>query len=127
MDLNLVTVLVTAGQLLMGALFVWAGLNHFGPAGEKAIPVLKARGVPMPREALYLASGLEVAGGACLMLGIAVAPAAIGLALFTVVASVVMVNFWDMPEGETRDLLQGICISNGAIVGGLLITAAHAL
>ena len=89
MEFNITTVLVTLGQLLMGGLFVWAGLNHFGPAGEKAIPVLKARGVPMPREALYLASALEAAGGACLMLGIAVAPAAIGLALFTIVASVV--------------------------------------
>jgi putative oxidoreductase len=127
MELNIATVLVTIGQLLMGALFVWAGLNHFGPAGEKAIPVLKSRGVPMPREALYLASALEVAGGACLMLGIAVAPAAIGLALFTIVASVLMVNFWDMPEGDTRDLLQGICIANGAIVGGLLVIAAQAL
>lgn len=127
MDLSLVTVLITVGQLLLGALFVWGGLNHFGPAQEKIVPVLQARGVPMPREALYAASALQVAGGACLMLGIAVAPAAIGLALFTVLASVVMVNFWDMPEGESRELLRGIFASNAAIVGGLLVTAAQAL
>lgn len=127
MHLSLVTVLVTVGQLLLGALFVWAGLNHFGPAQEKVVPVLKARGVPMPREALYAASAFEVVCGACLMLGVAVAPAAIGLALFTILASVVMVNFWDMPEGEPRELLRGIFASNAAIVGGLLVTAAQAL
>lgn len=127
MDLTLVNLLITIGQLLLGALYVWAGLNHFGPAGEKIVPVLAARGVPMPREALYVASVFELVCGACLMLGIAVAPAAIGLAIFTVVASVVLVNFWDMPAGEMRELLKGVFASNAAIVGGLLIAAAGAL
>jgi putative oxidoreductase len=127
MHVDVVNVLVAAGQALLGALYVYGGLNHFGPASQKIIPVLAARGVPMPREALYLASTLQVIGGACLMVGAAVLPAALGLALFTVVASVVMLNFWDMPEGEPRELLQSIFISNGALVGGLLLAAAGAM
>lgn len=127
MDQTFATVLITLGQLLMGGLFVWAGLNHFGPAGEKIVPLLAARGVPMPREALYAASAFEVACGACLMLGIAIAPAAIALAIFTLVASVVMLNFWDLPPGEPREMLKSFWASNSAIVGGLLITAAGAL
>jgi len=127
MELSLANVLVTLGQMLMGALFVWAGFNHFGPVGEKIVPALKARGVPMPREALYAASIFEAACGACLMLGVAVAPAAIGLAIFTAVASLVMVNFWDLPPGDPRDMLKGVCASNIAIIGGLLVTAAQAL
>lgn len=127
MDHSLANVFVTVGQLLLGALYVWGGLNHFGPAGERVVPMLKARGVPMPREALYAASVFELLCGACLMLGIAVAPAAIGLALFTVVASVVLVNFWDQPAGDLREALKGVFASNAAIVGGLLIAAAEAM
>ncbi len=119
--------LITVGQLLLGSLFVWAGLNHFGPGGAKVAAMLSARGVPMPREALYAASVFELICGACLMLGVAVAPAALGLALFTIVASVVLVNFWDQPEGELREALKGVFASNAAIVGGLLIAAAEAM
>lgn len=127
MDFNLTTALVTVGQLFIGALYVYGGLNHFGPAAEKIVPVLAARGVPMPRQSLYAASVFQAACGACLMLGVAVVPAAIGLVVFTLAASLVMVNFWDLPPGETRDLLQGVFASNVAIVGGLLVVIAQTL
>jgi putative oxidoreductase len=127
MDFNLTTALVTVGQLFIGALYVYGGLNHFGPAADKIVPVLAARGVPMPRQSLYAASVFQAACGACLMLGIAVVPAAIGLVVFTLAASLVMVNFWDLPPGETRDLLQGVFASNVAIIGGLLVVIAQAL
>ena len=127
MNFNLTTALVTVGQLFIGALYVYGGLNHFGPAAEKIIPMLAARGVPMPRQSLFAASAFQAACGACLMLGIAVVPAAIGLVAFTVAASLVMVNFWDQPPGETRDMLQGVFASNVAIIGGLLVVIAQAL
>ena len=127
MNFNLTTALVTVGQLFIGALYVYGGLNHFGPAAEKIIPMLAARGVPMPRQSLFAASAFQAACGACLMLGIAVVPAAIGLVAFTVAASLVMVNFWDLPSGETRDMLQGVFASNVAIIGGLLVVIAQAL
>ena len=127
MDFNLTTALVTVGQLFIGALYVYGGLNHFGAAAEKIVPVLAARGVPMPRQSLYAASAFQAACGACLMLGVAVVPAAIGLVVFTLAASLVMVNFWELPRGETRDLLQGVFASNVAIIGGLLVVIAQAL
>jgi putative oxidoreductase len=127
MDFTFVNFLIVLGQLLLGALFVYGGLNHFGPAAETIAPVLAARGVPMPRQALYATSVFQLVAGACLMLGVAVAPAALGLAVFTIVASIVMANFWDMPQGEPREMLKGVCASNAAIVGGLLIAAAEAL
>jgi hypothetical protein len=37
------------------------------------------------------------------------------------------VNFWDMPPGEMRELLQGVFASNVAIIGGLLLVVAEAL
>ncbi len=81
MDATLHTLLVAVGQMLLGSLYVYAGLNHFGPAAQKIIPALAARGVPSPQQTLFVVSALEILGGACLMLGIAVVPAAIGLAI----------------------------------------------
>jgi putative oxidoreductase len=52
---------------------------------------------------------------------------ALGLALFTIAASVMLVNFWDLPTGEPREMLKGVFASNAAIVGGLLIAAAQAM
>ena len=127
MDFSLTNALVTVGQIFIGALYVYGGLNHFGPAADKIVPMLAARGVPMPRQSLYAASAFQAACGACLMLGVAVVPAAIGLVVFTAAASFVMVNFWDLPRGEARDLLQGVFASNVAIVGGLLVVIAQAL
>ena len=81
----------------------------------------------MPRQSLYAASVFQAACGACLMLGIAVVPAAIGLVVFTVASSMVKLNFWDLPTGETRDMLQGVFASNVAIIGGLLVVIAQVL
>lgn len=123
MEFTLTNALIALGQLLIGALFVYGGLSHFGPAAEKIIPLFEARGVPMPRQALYVASVFQLVCGAGLMLGVLIVPAALGLILFTIAASVVMANFWDMP----REALQNVWASNIAIIGGLLLAAAAAL
>ncbi|KAB2942270.1 MAG: DoxX family protein [Hyphomicrobium sp.] len=127
MEFTLTNALIALGQLLIGALFVYGGLSHFGPAAEKIIPLFEARGVPMPRQALYVASVFQLVCGAGLMLGVLIVPAALGLILFTIAASVVMANFWDMPPGEEREALQNVWASNIAIIGGLLLAAAAAL
>jgi putative oxidoreductase len=126
MDLTLHNALVALGQLLLGSLFVYGGISHFFVA-PKIVPVMAARGVPFPHLTLYAGSIFQAVCGACLMLGIAVAPAAIGLVAFTIAASVMLVNFWDLPQGEPREMLKGVFASNAAIVGGLLLAAAQAM
>ena len=126
MDPTLHNALIALGQLLLGSLFVYGGINHFFIA-PKIVPVMAARGVPFPHLTLYAGSIFQTVCGACLMLGIAVAPAALGLVVFTIAASVMLVNFWDLPQGETREMLKGVFASNAAIVGGLLLAAAQAM
>jgi putative oxidoreductase len=126
MELNLHNALVALGQMLLGSLFVYGGINHFLIA-PKIVPMMVARGVPWPHLTLYAGSIFQAVCGACLMLGLAVVPAALGLVAFTIAASVMMVNFWDMPAGEAREMLKGVWLSNTAIVGGLLIAAAQVL
>jgi putative oxidoreductase len=61
-----------------------------------------------------------------MMLGLFVAAAAFGLIIFTLAASVMLLNFWEM-EGTARDSAINSWKSNMAIVGGLLTVAAGAM
>ena len=49
--------------------------------------------------------------------------ASIGLILFTIVASFLLVNFWDK-EGEERTALSNAFQTNIGLIGGLLLAAA---
>lgn len=119
------TSLTVLGRLLLGGLYVVGGVQHFfilpGLSGA-----LAARGVPMARLSLIAASAFQILAGLLLMLGLWVAPAAIGLVVFTVIASYLMLNFWDL-EGPARDGAKKAVQANLAIIGGLLIAAAQAL
>ncbi len=66
----------------------------------------------------------QVIAGALLMLGLFVAPAALGLAAFTLTASVMLLNFWSLPGGIERQIAVTVWPCNIAIIGGLLVTAA---
>jgi putative oxidoreductase len=117
--------LMWVGRLLLGGLFVVGGIHHFFilPGITSA---LVARGVPMARVALIAASVFQILAGLLVILGLWVAPAALGLVVFTVVASFLMLNFWDL-EGQARDAARTGWLTNLAIIGGLLIVAATAL
>ena len=118
-------VLLAVGLVLLGSLFVYGGINHFF-INAKIVPMMVARGLPLPRATLYAGSLFQIAAGAFLMLGMFVAAAALGLVLFTLAASVMMANFWDL-QGEAREMLKNVWLSNMAIVGGLLIAASQAM
>jgi putative oxidoreductase len=118
-------ILLIFGRFLLGGLFVYGGVHHLFaiPALTQA---LAARGVPAPQLVLLVGSAFQFVAGLLLILGLFVAPASFALILFTLTASVMLVNFWDM-EGPAREAATNVWLSNLAIVGGLLITAAHAM
>lgn len=115
-------ILVDVGRVLLGGLFLFAGIRHILLL-DTFTELVASRGLPSPRMALIAASIWEAAFGAMLMLGIAVGWAAFALVVFTVVATVVCLNFWDM-EGEQRHGAFNGALTNVGVVGGLLIAAA---
>lgn len=115
-------VLLTIGRVLIGGLFVIGGLRHFAELRELT-EVLRGRGVPFPRPSLIGASLFQIAAGAMLMLGILVLFAVAGLIAFTLVSSVVMLDFWNK-SAEARNGMINVWLSNLAIIGGLLLAAA---
>lgn len=113
------------GRALIGGLFVFGGVIHFFKL-DLLTGIMAARGVPFPRLALIAGSVFQAAAGLLLILGIAVVPAAAGLIAFTIAASWMFLNFWDM-QGEAREGAFNAFVTNGAVMGGLLVCAALAL
>jgi putative oxidoreductase len=117
-------VLVALGRVLLASLFIVGGIRHFWilPAVTEA---LRARGLPLPRLALIVASLFEVGAGLLLALGLFVFWAALGLVGFTIVAGLLLLNFWDQ-QGEQRAASIMSWRSNIALIGGLIVAAATA-
>ena len=113
--------IVLAGKILLGSVFVVAGLRHL-----MIVPVLAtavaARGVPFPRAAVLAGTGFQIVAGLALVLGVFPTWASLGLILFTIVASFLLVNFWDK-EGEERIALSNAFQTNIGLIGGLLLAA----
>jgi putative oxidoreductase len=124
MSADLSTSLIVIGRALLGVVFVLAGVRHFF-----ILPiltgVLNSRGVPAARAVLLLGSLFQIIAGCLLAFGWCVFWAALGLILFTIAATVLLVNFWSM-EGEQRESARSAAMANLAIVGGLLLAAAQA-
>jgi putative oxidoreductase len=124
MSNDIAVVAVALGRVLLGGLFVIGGIPHFF-ALDHLTQLLKGRGVPAPRLSLIAASVFQIIAGALLIFGQLVQLAALGLVAFTLVSSVLLVNFWSL-TGQARESMRNAFMANLAIVGGLLITAATA-
>ena len=118
-------IMVALGRVLLGGLFVAGGVRHFFIGGV-IVPMIAARGLPMAAAVLYAGSVFQIAAGVLLLLGFFVTWAAIGLIVFTLAASIMLLNFWDMEKGQARTSTINVWLSNIAIIGGLLIAAARA-
>jgi putative oxidoreductase len=122
---NTADIMVALGRVLLGGLFVAGGIRHFFIT-DAVVPMIAARGLPMPKAVLYVGSIFQTAAGALLMFGLFVMPVAMGLIVFTLAASVMLLNFWEMEKGPARTSIINVWLSNIAIIGGLLIAAARA-
>lgn len=114
--------LLVTGRVLLGGLFVAGGLRHaFVYPG--VLQQMKVRGVPAAGFLLVAGSLFQTAAGACLMAGVLVCPAALGLAAFTAAASFMMLDFWNK-VGPAREATINAALCNVAIIGGLFMAAA---
>ena len=116
------SVLLILGRVLLGGLFVVAGIRHLSIVDMLAVRV-RTRGIAYPRLVITAGTVLQLAMGAALMFGFFVAPAAFGLVGFTILAGLMLLDFWHM-EGDARGQLINAWLSNLAVIGGLLVTAA---
>lgn len=116
-------VMLIVGRVLLGGLFVGGGGHHFFslPALTDA---MKTRGVPAARLVLIGGSVFQIVAGLLLMSGLHATWAALGLASFTILASIMFLNFWNL-QGPAREQARTGFQTNVALIGGLLIAAAQ--
>lgn len=110
------------GRILLAALFLPAGLSKIsGFSGT--VGYIGSVGLPFPELAAAVAIVVEVGGAVALILGYGTRLAALALALFTLVATVIFHGFWAVPA-EQAMVQQLMFFKNVAVVGGLLALAA---
>lgn len=109
---------VVVARILLAVLFVLAGLNKFAGL-EGTAGYIASKGLPMPAIVAFLTALLEVVAGLAIAVGFFARPAALALALFTLLATVLFHNFWAMPADQAY-VQQLMFMKNLAVVGGLL-------
>ena len=114
---------VVIARILLALMFVLAGIGKLtgleGTAGYIA-----SKGLPLPM-VLAVATGLlELVAGVLLIIGWQARWAALALAVFTLVASVLFHNYWAMPA-EQQMMQQLMFMKNLAVTGGLLFVFAY--
>jgi putative oxidoreductase len=113
--------LALAGRLLLAMLFLPAGIGKItGFAGT--VGYISSVGLFMPRVVAALALVIEISGGVALIAGYGTRVAAIVLAVFTLVASVIFHPYWSLPAAEQM-IPHLLFFKNIAVAGGLLTLA----
>ena len=109
-------------RVLLAALFLPAGLAKL-TGFDATVAYITAVGLPAPTLAAAAALVLEIGGGIALILGFGTRFAALALALFTLIASVVFHAYWAAPADQAF-VTQLLFFKNIGVTGGLLAIAA---
>jgi len=110
------------GRLLLALMFLLAGLSKLGGL-EGTAGYIASKGLPMAQVLAFATAALEVGGAVMLIVGWQARWAALALAAFTLLATVLFHNYWAMPAAEQM-MQQLMFMKNLAITGGLLVLFA---
>ena len=110
--------IVVIARVLLALMFVLAGFSKLAGL-EGTAGYIASKGLPAPMLLAVLTAVVEVVGGIALIVGFQARAAALLLAVFTVVASLLFHNFWAMPADQAF-VNQLMFMKNLAVAGGLL-------
>ena len=113
-----------AGRLALAALFLPAGLNKIS-GFEGTVGYITSVGLPLATLGAVIAIVVEVIGGLALIAGFRTRIAALVLAAFTLVATVIFHAWWSVPADQAF-VQQLMFFKNVGVIGGLLALAAAA-
>lgn len=120
---SLINPFTLVGRILLAALFIPAGISKIsGFAGTAGY--IASKGLPLPELGAAIAIAVEVLAGLAILFGLGTRVAALVLAVFTIAATYFFHNFWAMSADQAM-MQQLMFMKNIAVVGGLLVLAAH--
>lgn len=111
------------GRVLLAFLFVYSGFGKIG-GFEGTAASIAGKHVPMPEIATTIAIVIEFIGGLMVAVGWKARWAALAVAAFTLVASLLYHNFWAMADAATAGTNKIMFLKNIAVIGGLLLVYA---
>ena len=118
-DTGLGAILILVGRLLFGGFLAFQGLNHFMNTDEMA-GYAGSKGVPAARFGVIASGILLLLGGLGIILGVYPIVAAGMLAVFFVLVTPVMHDFWAAPEEEQQNEMVNF-IKNVELLGASLV------
>lgn len=112
----------TTGKFLILAFFLIIGVRNLSPHQiEEHVKRLAFFNTPMPRQTLWVGMFLEAIGCALILMNWHPAIGTFCLIVFTVVASLLMLRFWEEDDPMRRMGMQNCFFANIAILGGLVL------
>lgn len=112
----------TAGRLLIVAFFVIVWLRNLSTHHvEDHIKRLTFFKAPMPRVTFWAGMALDAVGCALILINWHPVIGALCLIVFTVLASLLLLRFWEMDDPMKRTGMQNGFLANVGVVGGLLL------
>jgi putative oxidoreductase len=110
-----------AARVLTGAAFLIIGLRNI-PNHKLIAGLLSANRVPLPGLMAGAGIAMQIGFGALMITGFYPAVAALGLALFTVLATLMVHHFWTFKLPERTQEINAF-LGNTIMTGGLLALA----
>lgn len=110
------------GRLLLAYMFIVAGWGKLG-GFDGTVAMIAAKGLPLPMVLAAATVALELVAGIALAIGFKARWAALALAVFSVLASVLFHAYWAVPAEQVR-IQQLMFNKNLAVTGGLLLVFA---
>ena len=114
-----ITPVVIIARVLLALMFILSGISKFGNLDGTANYIANG-GLPMSALLAPVVAAVELLFGLALIVGWQARWAALGLALFTLAASLLFHNFWAMPADKAY-VQQLMFMKNMAVAGGLLM------
>jgi putative oxidoreductase len=111
------------GRILFASVFLRFGVVHLAQT-EGSAQYAAYKGVPRARTVVVFTGVAMLVGAVAVILGIWMDLAALGLAIYCVVAGVVMHDFWRQTDPQTKQAEMAQFYKNISIAGGALILVA---
>jgi putative oxidoreductase len=118
-DTGLAAVALLLGRVLFGGFLAFQGVNHFFNR-EEMTAYANAKGIPAPGLGVLLSGTVLVVGGLGIVLGVFPTLAAAVLAVFFVVVTPTMHDFWAVPEDQQQDEMVNF-LKNVELLGAALL------
>ncbi len=110
------------GRIFLALVYLVSGI-HKGIWYQKALVEFRTVRIPFVRVAVIGTVVLHIVAPVCLILGVFVLESALALAVFTLLATYIAHDFWNL-SGTDRLNQSRIAMAHVAAAGGLLLLAA---